>query len=182
MLPPTIPVFASAVLCAALSVTALQGFVVGHARTEATLARQDGRYDDARRALTAALRTAPDAWQAWADLALTARSAWVFQQQPAQLAQSLDAYRRAAVLNPDSAVPRAELARTLMVAGRFGEAGLAYREALSRDPRSPGLHVAYAQTLEAAQDVPGALAQYRAAEAIDANEYSQDAERRLGTP
>ncbi|GHG26180.1 hypothetical protein GCM10017784_18180 [Deinococcus indicus] len=167
---------------AALCLSAAQGFVLGQARTQAQLAREQGQYDLATQRLQRALRFTPHAWEGWSDLALTARSAWVFQQRPEQLALALSAYARAASLNPQSAVPRTERARTFLVAGQASNAMDEYRNALARDPHSPGLRVAFAQALEAGGQPDAALEQYRAAARIDANEYSQDAERRLAPP
>ena len=167
---------------AALCLFAAQGFVLGEARTQAQLAREQGQYELATQRLQQALRFTPHAWQGWSDLALTARSAWVFQQRPEQLELALSAYARAAALNPQSAAPHAERARTFQVAGQPANAVNEYQIALTRDPNSPGLRVAFAQALEAGGQPAAALEQYRAAARIDANEYSQDAERRLGIP
>lgn len=171
-----------AVTGAALCLSAGQGYLIGNARASAQLAREDGRYEQATQELQLALRFAPHAWQGWTDLAMTARAAWVFQQRPEQLALAESAYARAAQLNPRSAAPHAELARTLLVSGQAPASLDEYRRALARDPNSPGLRVAFAQALEAAGRPVQALEQYRVAARIDANEYSQDAERRLAPP
>ncbi|MFC4637080.1 tetratricopeptide repeat protein [Deinococcus hohokamensis] len=164
---------------AALCGVAVQGYAASRARDQAEALRENGDYDRAWSTLEAALRTAPASAELWTELGQTYRAAWFFRLQPELLQSALRAYHQAADLNPLSATPPAELARTLALAGAYRQADQAYARALVNDPRNPGLLVDRAQTLEKLGQGPQALKLYRAAGHIKPNEYSQAAEVRL---
>lgn len=167
----------------ALCLVAASGYAAARARALAEAERREGGYDEAWARLERALRRAPTSAELWADLGQTYRAAWYFRAQPELLDSAVAAYRRASDLSPLDAAPRAELAQTLALGGRFAQADRAYAEALARDPRNPGLIVDRARALEGAGHRDAALAQYRLAQRIKPNGYSQDAERRLaGAP
>ncbi|UBV44318.1 tetratricopeptide repeat protein (plasmid) [Deinococcus taeanensis] len=164
---------------AALCRETLNVYGASRARDQAEALRENGEYDQAWRTLEAALRVTPNAAELWTELGQTYRAAWFFRLKPELLRSALQAYERAESLNPLSAAPPAELARTFALAGADREADRAFLRALRHDPRNPGLLVDRAQTLEKLGQRPAALALYRAAAHIKPNEYSQAAEERL---
>ncbi|MFC4427049.1 tetratricopeptide repeat protein [Deinococcus navajonensis] len=182
MLPRSLALIAAGLVLtatAALCSVAVRGYAADRARDQAEALRGDGDYDQAWRALEGALRIAPRSAELWTELGQTYRAAWFFRLKPELLTSALQAYERAAQLSPLSAAPRAELARTLVLAGAYREADRAFIRALANDPRNPGLLVDRAQTLEKLGQPGDALKVYRAAAHIKPNEYSQAAEQRL---
>jgi tetratricopeptide (TPR) repeat protein len=174
-------------LLAALLIGALfpwiawRSYASAKAIEEAESLRRQGDLWTPIEVLQAAIKRDPHNPDLWQDLGQSARAAWVMGGRDDRLQLALSAYREAGRLNPLTATPWQELGATLSLAGKHAQADAAFEKALARDPRNAGIIIARAQALENAGRPDRALTEFRRAARILPNDYSQQAETRLGT-
>lgn len=169
-------VLVAAGFCAWSVVESLRGYRVHRAVVEARGHTAWGRLEDAEQALAAAAQREPHVASLHMALGAARESLARFRGSPADAEAALEAYARAAALDPLDAAPHVAAAWMFVFMERHSDAAHALNRALARDPHNSYYLASLGYVHELQGDEDAAAAHYRRSLAIL---HDREIERRL---